>query len=116
MDRTIPVRTGPGLRGRTNGNAPEVDDKVQIIWLARHPHASPARAISTSPTQSSGQDVSRSVLRWMFDALVDGFALYGASFHACELYPPSRSLGHSPDTQADISTPSTVVRLRRAIP
>ena len=52
---------------------------------------------SVVPARGSDLDPSWTLLRWIFDAIVDGLALYAVSYYACDLYP----LDRLPDLQTD---------------
>jgi hypothetical protein len=93
MDRVISVRTRLHLRSRTKGKAADAQDcanKAQIIWLSQSRHCRRVRTRSPSnlPVQRSRiNDTCGTVSRWMFDAIVDGLALYAASYYAICICP-----------------------------
>jgi hypothetical protein len=93
MDRVISVRTRQRLRSPTKGKAADTQDcanNTQIIWLSQSPHC---RRVMTRPSPNLPEQRSRindtcgTVWRWTFDAIVNGLALYAASYYAICICP-----------------------------
>src|SRR5262249_15627749 len=103
VNRLVSVRIKRNLKSRTKGKGADAQDRdynAQIIWLSQSPHCArlTMRPSCTTPApRSAVDDTCWMLLRWMFDAIVDGLALYAASYHSS---PTMLAQNRSPGDQA----------------
>lgn len=98
MDRVVSIRTRRNLQTRAKPNtasAGRCDYKAPTVWLFPRPDQTSVTP-SSILNRTSNIGTFSALLRWTFNATVDGLALYAASHRASTTPPMLLIARHEP--------------------